>query len=386
MARITKKAVDALGARPREYMLWDDDIKGFGVRVHPSGRKVYLVKYRHRGRVVKRSIGPHGAVSPAAARGRAAEIVTAAKTGRDLMGRVLPPQADTAATVHDLARRFLEEYVPVHCKPSTAHSYEIAVRQHVLHRLGDRRVVDVTRGDVAALHHQMRGTPYAANRTIGILSAMFTVAELWGLRPQGSNPCRYVKRFRERKRERFLSDEEYRRLGAALREAESTGTEAAPAIAAIRLLMLTGCRLSEIMNLRWDDVALDAAELRLPDSKTGAKVVHLGEPAIEILRRTARLDGNPWVITGRRTGSRIASLHFPWGRIRKRAGLDDVRLHDLRHSFASGGLLVGEGLPMIGKLLGHRQVQTTARYAHLADDPVKSAADRIARRIAKVAG
>ena len=386
MARITKKAVDALGARPREYMLWDDDIKGFGVRVHPSGRKVYLVKYRHRGRVVKRTIGPHGAVSPAAARGRAAEIVTAAKTGRDLMGRVLPLQADTAATVHDLAMRFLEEYVPAHCKPSSAHSYEITVHQHVLCRLGNLRVVDVTRGDVAALHHRMRGTPYAANRTIGILSAMFTVAELWGLRPQGSNPCRYVKRFRERKRERFLSDEEYRRLGAALREAESTGTEAAPAIAAIRLLMLTGCRLSEIMNLRWDDVALDAAELRLPDSKTGAKVVHLGEPAVEVLRRIARVGGNPWVIAGRRAGSRIASLHFPWGRIRKRAGLDDVRLHDLRHSFASGGLLVGEGLPMIGKLLGHRQVQTTARYAHLADDPVKSAANRIARRIAEVAG
>ena len=114
--------------------------------------------------------------------------------------------------------------------------------------------------------------------------------------------------------------------------------------------------------------------------------MHLGEPAVEVLRRIARVDGNPWVISGRRAGSRIASLHFPWGRIRKRAGLDDVRLHDLRHSFASGGLLVGEGLPMIGKLLGHRQVQTTARYAHLADDPVKSAANRIARRIAEVAG
>ena len=386
MARITKRAVDALTARQREYMLWDDDIKGFGVRVHPSGRKVYLVKYRHHGRVIKTTIGPHGTVSPAAARARAAEVVTAAMTGRDLMGRVLPPQADDAATMHDLARRFLEDYVPTHCKPSSAHSYEIAVRQHVLRRLGNRRVADVTRADVTALHHGMREIPYAANRTLGILSAMFTAAELWGLRPQGSNPCRYVKRFREKKRERFLSDEEYRRLGAALREAERTGTEAAPAIAAIRLLMLTGCRLSEIMNLRWEDVALDASELRLRDSKTGAKVVHIGEPAVEVLRSMASVDGNPWVIAGRRPGSRIASLHFPWGRIRKRVGLEDVRLHDLRHSFASGGLLVGEGLPMIGRLLGHSQVQTTARYAHLADDPVKAAADRIAGRIAKVVG
>ena len=386
MTRITRKTVDALSAREREYMLWDCDVRGFGVRVHPSGRKVYLVKYRHHGRVIKKTIGPHGTVPPVAARARAAEIITAARTGRDMTGQLLEPRKDEGATVHDLVGRFLAEYVATHCKPSSAHSYEIAIRRHVLPRLGRRRVAEITRGDAAAMHHQMRGTPFAANRTLGILSAMFTAAELWGLRPQGSNPCRHVKRFRERRRERFLSDEEYRRLGAALREAEDTGTVADAAIAAIRLLMLTGCRLSEIMTLRWDQVALEVGELRLPDSKTGAKVVHLGEPARAVLRGIASEKGNPWVIRGRRPGSRLASLHFPWGRIRKRAGLDDVRLHDLRHSFASGGLLVGEGLPMIGKLLGHSQVQTTARYAHLADDPVKAAADRIATRIAEVAG
>ena len=386
MTRITKRAVDALTAREREYMLWDRDIKGFGVRVHPSGRKVYLVKYRHRGRVVKKTIGPHGAIPPAAARACAAEIITAAKTGRDLAGRELPARKAGAPTMHEFAKRFVEEYIPARCKQSSAHSYARAVRQHVLPRLGNRRVADVTRGDVATLHHEMCAIPYAANRTLGILSAMFTAAELWGLRREGSNPCRYVKRFREQRRERFLSDEEYRRLGAALREAESTGAVAASAIAAIRLLMLTGCRLSEIMTLRWENIALGAAELRLPDSKTGAKVVHLGKPAVAVLRGIARVEGNRWVIAGRRPGSRVASLHYPWGLIRKQAGLDDVRLHDLRHSFASGGLLVGEGLPMIGKLLGHSQVQTTARYAHLADDPVKAAADRIASRIAEVAG
>jgi len=334
MIRIARKAVDALSARDREYMLWDCDIKGFGVRVHPSGRKVYLVKYRHQGRVIKRTIGPHDAIPPTAARARAAEIITVAKTGRDLMGRVLPIRKDGTSTMHDLAERFLEEYVPAHCKPSSAHSYEMAIRRHVLPRLGNRGVADVTRGDVATLHQQMRGIPYAANRTVGILSAMFTAAELWGLRAEGSNPCRHVKRFREQPRERFLSDAEYRRLGAALREAESTGAVAASAIAAVRLLMLTGCRLSEIMNLRWENVALEAAELRLRDRKTGAKVVHLGDPAVAVLRRVPREEGNPWVITGRRPGSRLASLHFPWGRIRRSAGLDDVRLHDLRHSSA----------------------------------------------------
>ena len=321
MARITKKAVDALTAREREYMLWDRDIKGFGVRVHPSGRKVYLVKYRHRGRAVKKTIGPHDAIPPAAARACAAEIITAAKTGRDLTERDLQARKAEAPTMHDLARRFAEEYVPARCKPSSAYSYESAIRRHVLPRLGKRRVAEITRGDMAALHHAMRATPYAANRTLGILSAMFTAAELWGIRQDGSNPCRYVRRFRERKRERFLSDAEYRRLGAALRKAETTGTEPASAVAAIRLLMLTGCRLSEIMDLRWDDVALEAAELRLRDSKTGAKVVHIGEPAVAVLRGIARTGDNPWVIAGRRPGTRLASLHFPWGRIRERAGL-----------------------------------------------------------------
>ena len=384
MVRITKKAVDALRAREREYMFWDRDIKGFGVRVHPSGRKVYLVKYRHQGRVIKKTIGPHGTIPPALARARAAEIITAAKTGRNLTGRVLESGQETTSTMRDLVIRFLEEHVPARCKPSSAHSYESAIRSHVLPRLGNRRVADITRADVVALHHGMRAIPYAANRTLGILSAMFTAAELWELRPQGSNPCRYVRRFRERKRERFLSEREYRSLGLALREAESTGTVAAPAIAAIRLLMLTGCRLSEILTLRWEHVALEAGELRLPDSKTGAKVVHLGEPAVAVLRAIAREEGNPWVIVGRRPGHRLASLHYPWGRIRERAGLRDVRLHDLRHSFASGALLVGVGLPMIGRLLGHTQVQTTARYAHLAADPLKVAANRIASHIAEV--
>ena len=205
-------------------------------------------------------------------------------------------------------------------------------------------------------------------------------------RPDGSNPCRHVKRFREERRERFLSDAEYQRLGETLRKIERDGSETASATAAVRLLMLTGCRLSEIQKLRWEHVNLETGELRLPDTKTGAKVVHLGDPAIAVLRGIDREDGNAWVIAGRKPGSHLTDLQHPWRRIRAHADLDDVRIHDLRHSFASGGLLVGEGLPMIGKLHGHTQVQTTARYAHLANDPIKSAANRIASRIAEIAG
>ena len=253
-------------------------------------------------------------------------------------------------------------------------------------RIGKLRVSDVQRSDIATLHHAMRDTPYQANRTLAVLSKMFNLAELWEMRPDSSNPCRHVKRFKEEKRERFLSDIEYEHLGAALREIEQEGSETGSAIAAIRLLMLTGCRLSEIQKLRWEHVDLEQGKLRLPETKTGARVVHLGEPAVAVLRGIERRDEDPWVISGRKAGSHLTDLQHPWRRIRARAGLDDVRIHDLRHSFASGGLLVGEGLPMIGKLLGHTQVQTTARYAHLADDPVQAAANRIASRISAIAG
>ena len=321
---------------------------------------------------------------PAAARARAAEIVTLARTGRDLKGK--PPRKAGGATMADLARRFLDEYVPGHLKPATARLYRKIIDRRILPRLGKRRVADIGRADAAALHHDMRSVPGHANRTLGVLSRMLTMAEVWEMRPEGVNPCRFVKKYPEQKRERFLSDDEYRHLGAALRDAEREGFASPAAIAAIRLLMLTGCRSGEILSLRWEQVDPDRGELRLPDSKTGARIVHLGEPAIAVLRGLQRSEDGPWVIPGQKRGAHLAFLHGPWYRIVERAGIGNLRIHDLRHSFASGGLLVGEGLPMIGKLLGHNKVQTTARYAHLANDPVKSAANRIATRISEVAG
>ena len=384
MPKITKRAVDALLPAERERVVWDDDIKGFGVRVHPTGRKVYIVKYRHEGRSVKVTIGVHGPITPAAARAKAAEIVTLAKTGRDVAGKT--PHARGSATMVALAHRFMDEYAPAHLKPSTARLYRKIIENRILPRFGKRRVSDVGKSDVVALHHDMRDVPDHANRTLSVLSRMLTLAEVWEMRPEGVNPCRYVKKYAEHKRERFLSDEEYRRLGSALRDAEREGFTSPAAIAAIRLLMLTGCRSGEIMSLRWDYVDLEMGELRLPDSKTGSKVVHLGDPAIAVLRGIVRKEGIPWVFPGTKPGRPITYLHDSWRRILDRAGVENLRIHDLRHSYASGGLLVGEGLPMIGKLLGHNKVQTTARYAHLANDPVKSAANRIATRIAEVAG
>jgi integrase len=379
MAKLSKRVVDQASAYAKAASLWDDELKGFGLRVWPSGRKVYIVKCRIKGRQRFITIGPHGPVTPEQARIRAFEILSEAKGGRDPAKDL--DQARKAPTVKGLGERFLKEHVAVRCKPSTQAEYKRSVELFINPRVGTRKVTDIERKDIAELHHNLSHIPYQANRTLGVLSKMFNLAEVWGLRTDGSNPCLHVKKYVEQKRERFLSAEEFAALGKALREVEQDRSETQSAVNAIRLLILTGCRLGEMMTLKWNHVDLKARELRLPDSKSGAKIVHFGKTAADVLKGTEKVEDNPYVITGKKQGSRLTDLQHPWRRIRAKAGLDDVRIHDLRHSYASGALALGESLPMIGKLLGHTQVQTTARYAHLANDPVKSAAGRVSDTI-----
>ena len=373
--KITKRAVDQLQGDGTETFYWDDDLPGFGVRIRSSGRKYYVAQFRADGRMSRITLGRHGAVSTETARRRAMAAISEAKGGGD------PAAAGDARrkapTMKQLGRRFLEDYVPDHCKPSTAYEYGRSVRFFIEPRIGKRKVRDIKRSDIAELHHALRETPYQANRTLGVLSKMFSLAEMWGMRPDGSNPCLHIKRYKEEKRERFLSAEEFARLGKVLDETLRDGSETRSAVVAIRLLMLTGCRLSEIQKLRWEHVDLEAGELLLPDTKTGGRAVPLAPSAVRLLESLPRHDDNPWVIAGRKPGSHLTDLQHPWRRIREKAELDDVRIHDLRHSFASRALALGEGLPMIGKLLGQTQVQTTARYAHLARDTVKASAARI---------
>lgn len=381
MAKLTKRVVDTISAGADEAVHWDDELKGFGLRIWPSGRKVYIVKCRIRGRQRRITIGPHGPITAEQARIRALEILSSAKGGGDPAKE--RDQLRNSPTVKEVAARFLEEHVAVRCKPITRREYKRAAQLYIVPALGTRKILDVDRKDIAELHHKWRHTPYQANRTLSVASKMFNLAELWGLRADGSNPCRHIKKYPERRRERFLSPEEFGRLGATLRTAELEGTESPAAIGAIRLLILTGCRMSEIVHLKWDHVDLKARELHLPDSKTGAKIVYFGKAAAAVLNAIPRIPENPYVIMGKKPGAFLTDLEHPWQRIRTRAGLDGVRLHDLRHSYASGALALGEGLPMIGRLLGHSQVQTTARYAHLAHKPVKIAASRVSEMIAR---
>ena len=372
--RISKRSVDAVKAGGTDTVYWNGELTGFGVRVRRSGRKSYVVQTRIAGKLCWFTIGPHGPLNPNQARARALEILACAKKGID--PRDADARREAEPSMADLGRRFLEEYVPVHCKPSTREEYRRSVRLFVDPVIGELRVPEVQRKDIAALHHGLRDKPYQANRTLGVLSKMFSLAEVWGWRPDGSNPCRHVKRYKEHKRERFLSPEETGRLGQVLREAEE---EMPSAVAAFRLLLLTGCRMSEIRDLRWEYVKDDCIEL--PDAKTGGRVVPLGPEARAVLSAIPRDEDNPWVIAGRLPGSHLTDLQRPWRRIRKQAGLEGVRIHDLRHSFASRALALGESLTMIGKLLGHTQVQTTARYAHLARDSIQTAAARITESI-----
>ncbi|MBM3545299.1 MAG: DUF4102 domain-containing protein [Alphaproteobacteria bacterium] len=379
MAKLTKRIVDAAEIRGAEYFIWDEELPGFGLRVLPTGRKRYIVQYRAGRRSRRISLGPSAVLTCEQARTRAIGIIAAAKNGDD---PAETRDADRQAiTVKELAERFDKEHIALRLKESTAKGYRRMLERVILPSLGARRVTEVTRADIAKVHHDFRHIPYDANRCLEIISKMFNLAEMWGLRPDGTNPRKHIKKYPEEKRERFLSPAELKRIGEVLREMEAEGIELPSAIAAARLLILTGCRLGEIMTLKWDYVDIAGKALRLPDSKTGAKVVHLGQPAIDVLKKIVRVENNPWVIVGALPGCRLTDLQPFWQRVRARAGLKDVRIHDLRHTFASTAVASGQGLPMIGKLLGHTQVQTTARYAHLADQPVKDAADQVAGNI-----
>lgn len=380
--RITKRAVDSLSAPVSgETTLWDDALAGFGVRVRPGGAKTYIVMYRAgAGRSSpqrKMTIGKHGSPwTPDTARTEAKRLLGLVAGGGD--PAAMKSRHREAEVMFDLARRFLAEHLQTKRKERTVAEYQRILDRIILPVIGKKKVVDVTRGDVSRLHHAYRETPYQANRVLAVLSKMFNLAEVWGIRPDGSNPCRHVERNQERGRERMLSVEELARLGDAL-----VGYNGSPYVpAAIKLLLFTGARLSEILGLQWKYIDIERGEARLPDSKTGAKTVHLPTPALAVLAKLDRVEGNPHVILGQKQGAALVNLEKPWLAIRKAAALNDVRLHDLRHCFASIGAAGGDSLLVIGRLLGHSQMATTERYAHFAPDPIKAAAASIANRIA----
>ena len=378
---LSNRAVGKLAVE-KDTVFWDRELTGFGVRVYPTGARVYIAQARGPEGPKRVAVGRHGVIHAEQARQRAALIIARIKAGETPVPEPMKPVG--GPSVAEVAARYLTEYVSVRCKPSTAAATRSVLEKHVTPALGKLPLAAVERAQVAELHQRLYETPAVANMAVGALSSMYKLACEWGLVPDGvPNPCRSIVKYPGRKRERFLTDEEFIRLGEVLDEVEERGGASAPAVAAIRLLALTGCRRNEILTLRWEDVALDENELRLPDTKTGARAVPLPPPAVELLAGLPREPGNPWVIPGRKPGTRLRNLDDAWRAVRARAGLEGVRIHDLRHSYASRALALGESLTMIGRLLGHRQIETTARYAHLARDSAQEAAERVAASIAE---
>ena len=370
--KLTKRIVERLKAEGKDAIFWDSALAGFGVRVHTTGRKLYIVQSRGPAGLKRLTLGRVGDDPVDQHRREAAAVIDRIKRGED----PFPPEPAPEPTVADLADRFLDKFVAARCKPSTAKNYRLTIQHQILPALGTKVLKDVGPEDVTALHHALRDKPAAANQAMWVLSKMFALAENWGMVPPGHRPTRHVRRYRDTSRERFLAPEEYRHLGDTLKRLEAEGSMMPSAVAAIRLLMLTGCRSDEILTLQWDDVDRTSRVLRLRDSKTGPRMVPLTRPVLKVLDGIERVEGVPWVLRGAKDGSRLACLSHHWRRIRQETGLHDVRVHDLRHSYASRALALREGLPAIGWLLGHVRVSTTAKYAHLMRDAERTAAIR----------
>lgn len=400
MPRLTKRVVEGAEPQEKDYFLWDEEIPGFGLRVFASGRRSYMAQYRQNGRTRRISIGPHGRLTPDEARKEARAILGDVAKGGD--PAELRDQGRRDPTIAQLCDTYLKDG-PIFRPSKKATSWEAdkrAIDRHIKPLLGTYKLRSITRRDAQYLLHAVtegktktdqktgfrgraivRGGPSAATRAVGVLSAMLSFAVEKGL--LDTNPVLGVRKPKPVSKERFLNAEELARLGAALSDSETEG-ENLYAVAAIRLLLFTGARKSEILTLKWEFVDLQNNWLRLPDSKTGAKVVPLGAPAKQILENLPRIDGADYVFPSVKDDGPLVGLQKIWEGIRAKAKLDDVRLHDLRHSFASMAVMGGNSLYIVGKILGHKQSRTTEIYAHLADDPLKAAADATASQIASL--
>ncbi len=399
--KITKSKIDAIDASEKDVWLWDTDVKGFGIRCRKVtakgklGSKTYFLKHGTGNDQQWIRIGVHG--SPWT-------VDTARKEAIQLLGRFVAGESPALVrdenkrdlTISDLCDTYLEEGC-AHKKPTTVEIDAGRIKRHIKPLLGRKRVKVLERRDVDRFLKDVadgktatdertksrgraivRGGKGTANKAVALLSAIMSFAV--DRRLLHNNPVLGVKKYKEGRKERYLSADEMKRLGDALGSAE--GRELPGALTAIRLLALTGARRGEILKAEWSQVDFERSILILPDSKTGHKVLLLGTPAMDVLTNAVRIDGNPYVCPGKMPGKSIVNVQKVWNRIRTEASIPDVRLHDLRHSFASVSAAEGDSLLVIGKLLGHTNSSTTERYAHLADGPIKRAADKTSSRIA----
>jgi integrase len=369
-----------------QAITWDDDVKGYGLRVTAGGAKSFIFNYRINGRSRRMTIGQYPAWSVAAARKRAGDLRKAVDRGDDPMGARHEQRA--APTVKDLCDRYEEEHLP-RKRVASQRNDKAAIANTIRPALGTTKVQAVTFADIDGLHRKMKATPYKANRTLALLSKMFSLSIRWGIRKD--NPCRGVERFQESRRERYLTADERGRLLVAMQEAgadeknAARKAEIARTVNAFRLAMLTGCRIGEALGATWEQFDIEGSVWTKPAATTKQKKDHktyLNAPARALLADMVTGKSKGWLFPSRTGEGHQTNYRHTWQAVRDVAMIPDLRVHDLRHNFASEGASVGLSLPMIGALLGHTNPATTARYAHLMADPLKQAAEAIGSRLA----
>ena len=365
--RLTQRQIDALKPRKKTFDVRDTELKGFGVRVRSSGIKRYFVQSQHEGTRTWRIIGNAAEMTLEEARCHARSVLASLHNGEEIIA------VTDEETRFEVVAEKLFEACERHWKAGTRKVNRYYLKNQILPWFRNMQIAGITERDVKQWHASLHATPFAADRAAPVLSVILRQAEVYGYRPEGSNPCVGIRRYRRRGRERFLTPEEMRRLGAVLSRHENTRPLE---IATIRLLLLTGCRRNEILTLKWPDYR--EGQLYLRDSKTGPRTVWLSSPARGIL------DGLPrrrtWIFPARRKRSHFGPdmLDQFWWKVRDEAGLSDVRLHDLRHSYASVALLNGATVPTIARLLGHNDAATTLKYTHLNHTAVRAAVETVA--------
>jgi integrase len=377
--RLTQQLVDAITPDGRDRIIFDALVAGFGIRITRPGTKIFVVHVRVGGRLRRAAIGRFPAMSIADARDLARNALRDLRAGRD-------PQVEHEArvkaaengetTVAAFSERWLTDHVKPKRKPRTVFDYERLLKQKILPALGHLAVARVTKEDVLKLHAEMKSTPRRANYTVSTFRAMMTYAEDCGLRPPLSNPARRIEMYRQRTRERFLSEDEIGQAAEAITAAELEKKIGPHAAAGLRLALFTGARSGEITAAQWRHVDWDRKLIRLPDSNTNEpRTIHLSDAAIEVFKALPRV--GPFIIAGVKPDEAYKNLSRAWIVAREYGGLGDVRLHDLRHSYASLAARRGVSLLTIGKLLGHKVSATTQRYAHLARDAVAAVNDEL---------
>ncbi len=382
MQKLTEALIASLPTDGRDRIVSDPSQPGFGVRITAGGTKIFIARAKIGSQRRYVRVGQYPDTKLSDARKEAARVLQAIRDGRDPVVERAERLAAVAAselTLEQLADRWLAEVVRPKRKPRTVSDYTSLVRQRVVPGLGHLTISRIGRGDVVKWHADMATTPRRANYALAVLKALLNFAEDLGLRPAHSNPARRIDLYPERTRERFLSEEEIAKAADGIAKAERTGKIGPHPAAGLRLALFTGARSGEILAARWTHVDWERRFIRLPDSKTGARTIHLSDAALQILKDLPRV--GPFIVAGARDGEAHRSLTRSWIAARKLVGLDDVRLHDLRHSFASVAASKGVSLYMIGKLLGHKVPATTQRYAHLARDVVQGVNDEVAAAI-----